>query len=72
MSNPIFLQLNGQTPQTGMNGFFQRFQQFQQMFRGDARQQIQQLMNSGRVSQDDYNRAVQMANQLQKMLKFTP
>lgn len=65
-------QFAGQMPQNGMNGLMQRFQQFQQMFKGDPRQQIQQLMNSGRVSQDDYNRAVQMANQLQKMLKFTP
>lgn len=72
MSNPIFQQMNGQMPQNGMNGLMQRFQQFQQMFKGDPRQQIQQLMNSGKVSQDDYNRAVQMANQLQKMLKFTP
>lgn len=62
MNNPLYQQMNP------MNGLLQRFQQFQQMFRGDPRQQVQQLLNSGRVSQDQYNRAVQMAQQLQKML----
>lgn len=46
----------------------QQFMQFQQNFKGDARAQVQQLLNSGRVSQADYDRAVQMARQLQQML----
>lgn len=62
MNNPLYQQMNP------MNGLLQRFQQFRQMFKGDPRQQVQQLLNSGRVSQDQYNRAVQMAQQLQKML----
>lgn len=62
MSNPLFQQMG--MPQ----GIMQRFQQFRQQFAGDPRQQVQQLLNSGKVSQDQYNRAVQMANQLQQML----
>ena len=50
------------------NGLMQRFQQFQRTITGDPRQQVQQLLNSGRVNQTQYNQAVQMANQLQKML----
>ena len=46
----------------------QQFLQFRQNFRGDARAQVQQLLNSGRISQADYDRAVQMAQQLQRML----
>lgn len=46
----------------------QRFQQFQRMFRGNPQEQVQQLLNSGKVSQSDYNKAVQMANQLRGML----
>ena len=46
----------------------QQFMQFQQNFKGDARAQVQQLLNSGRISQADYDRAVQMAQQLQQML----
>lgn len=46
----------------------QRFMQFQQSFRGDPRQQIQQMLNSGQISQTQYNNAVQMAQQLAQML----
>jgi vancomycin permeability regulator SanA len=62
MSNPLFQQMQP------MGGLLQRFQQFQQMFKGDPRQQVQQLLNSGKVSQQQYNSAVQMAQQLQKLL----
>ena len=68
MSNPLFQQMGGGMPNNGMGNIMQRFQQFKQMFKGDPRQQVQQLLNSGKVSQDDYNRAVQMANQLQRMM----
>ena len=64
MSNPLF----GMMQQAQPNGIMQRFQQFQQMFRGDPKQQVQQLLNSGRVNQQQYNQAVQMAQQLQRML----
>ena len=64
MNNPLFQQMQPQMP----NGMMQRFQQFQQMFKGDAKQQVQQLLNSGRVSQSQYNQAVQMAQQLSRMM----
>lgn len=51
----------------GANGMVQRFNQFRQNFKGDPRQQVQQLLNSGRVSQEQYNKAVQMAQQFQRM-----
>jgi hypothetical protein len=50
------------------NTILQRFQQFQRMFKGNPQEQVQQLLNSGKVSQAQYNQAVQMANQLQKIL----
>ena len=65
MSNPLFQMMGQQMP---ANNILQRFQQFRQMFRGDPRQQVQQLMNSGKISQQQYNNAVQMANQFQQML----
>lgn len=51
-----------------MNGLFQRFQQFQQMFKGNPQQQIQQMLNSGKINQQMYNQAVQSAQQFQRML----
>ena len=59
--NPLYGQMN-------QGNILQRFQQFQRMFRGNPQEQVQQLLNSGKVSQDQYNKAVQMANQLQKMI----
>jgi len=68
MSNPIFQQMGQQLNGHNMSGMMQRFQQFQQMFRGDPRQQVQQLLNSGKVSQSQYNQAVQMAQQFRGMI----
>ena len=59
--NPLYQQM-------GQNSIIQRFNQFKQSFSGDPKQQVQQLLNSGRVSQDQYNAAVQKANQLAQML----
>ena len=64
MSNPLFGMMQNQMP---MNGLMQRFQQFQQMFRGDPRQQVQQMLNSGKITQGQYNQAVQTAQQLARM-----
>lgn len=63
--NPLYNAMQQHAP---AGNILQRFQQFQQSFHGDARQQVQQLLNSGRVTQDQYNRAVQMAQQLQRLL----
>ena len=65
MSNPLFGMMQGQMP---MNlSIMQKFQQFRQMFKGDPQQQIQQLLNSGKVSQAQYNQAVQTAQQIARM-----
>ena len=65
MSNPLFNMLRGQMQ---MNPIMQRFNQFRQMFRGDPKQQVQQMLNSGRITQAQYNQAVQTANQMMKMM----
>ena len=65
MINPLYQQMQ---PMNGMQQMLERFRQFQQSFRGDPRQQIQQLLDSGRVTQQQYDRAVQMAQQFQRML----
>ena len=46
----------------------QQFMRFAQTFNGDPKQQIQQMMNSGQVSQEQYDNAVRMAQQIQQML----
>ena len=66
MNNPLFNMIGNQGNPMAL--LMQRFQQFQRSFQGDPQQQVQQLLNSGRVSQDQYNRAVQMAQQLHRMI----
>lgn len=56
MNNPMML-----------NQLMQRVQQLKSQFKGDPNQQIQQMLNSGKITQADYDRAVQRANELKKM-----
>ena len=67
MNNPFPGMFGGQQ-MNPMAMLIQRFQKFQQSFRGNADQQIQQLMNSGKVNQQQYNQAMQWAQQFQKMI----
>ena len=69
MSNPLFGMMGGNQLPGNIGQMVQQFQQFKNMFKGDARQQVQQLLNSGKVSQTQYNQAVQMANALSQMIK---
>ena len=61
--NPLFNMMGG-----NKHPLVQQFMQFRQNFNGDARAQVQQMLNSGRISQQQYDQAVQMARQLQSML----
>ena len=61
--NPLYEQMNNQ----GGSNFMQRFMQFKQNFKGNPQEQVQQLLNSGRITQEQYNAAVQKAQMLQKM-----
>lgn len=65
--NPLYQQMMPQMPQ---NNVIQRFMQFKQQFKGNPQEQVQQLLNSGRITQADYDRAVQMANQFRNMLNM--
>ena len=66
MSNPLYNSMNKNQP-TG-NNLINRFNQFRQNFHGDPQQQVQQLLNSGKVTQQQYNEAVRKARMLQNLL----
>lgn len=68
MPNPLFDAL-GKGQQNGMSGMLQAFQQFKSTFSGDPQQQVQNLLNSGRMTQQQFNQLSQMANELVKVLK---
>lgn len=64
MSNPLFQALGGNQP--NMMADFQKF--MQQMQGRNPHQEIANLLQSGRVSQQQLNQAQQMAQQMQGML----
>lgn len=47
------------------NNFMQELQQFAQNVQGDPRQQVQNLLNSGQMSQQTYNQYQQIAQAFQ-------
>lgn len=53
-----------------MAGLIQQFANFKNSFSGDPRQQIQRLLNSGKVTQEQYNQAVQAAKAFQNILNM--
>lgn len=60
MNNNMFQRFGG--PQNFMN----RFNQFRQAFgsQQNPKQMVQQLLDSGRMSQEQFNQLSQMANQI--------
>lgn len=67
--NPLFQSMTQSMPGNNMANLMQRVQQLKNTFRGNPQQMVQQMLQSGRVSQAQYNQAVQMAQQLQGMFK---
>ena len=70
--NPLFNALGGgQMP--GMMGQFQnmmrQFQQFKQSFRGDPRAEVEKLVQSGKISQQQLNQLQQMAGRFQRLMQ---
>ena len=56
-------------PFGNMQNLIKQFNQFKNTFRGDPKQQVQELLNSGRMTQEQFNNLKKVADQLQGMLK---
>jgi len=56
-------------PMNKMGNFLNQFNQFRSTFSGNPEQQVRQLIQSGRMSQDQFNQLAQTANQLRQLLK---
>ena len=70
MSNPLFNALGGGMPQgNGPMQMMQQFMQFKQNFKGDPKAEVEKMLQSGKISQQQLNQVQQMAGQLQHMLK---
>jgi len=65
MPNNLYQQLNQNNPISMID----RFNQFRNQFRGDPRQMVEQLLQSGRMSQAQFNALSQKASEFQELLR---
>ena len=67
-TNPLFNALNGgqQPTNNGFSNFMNEFQRLQQTVK-NPRQEVERLLQSGAMSQQDFNRFGKMANQIMGM-----
>ena len=66
MANPIYDQFGGQQNNNGFSAFMNDFRRLQQTVK-NPRQEVERLLQSGAMSQQDFNRFGQMANQIMGM-----
>ena len=56
-------------PKNNMGDFINRFNQFRSTFSGNPEAQVRQLLQSGRMSQEQFSQLAQTANQLRQLFK---
>lgn len=56
-------------PTNNMTNLLSQFNQFRSTFSGNPEQQVKQLLQSGRMSQEQFNQFAQTANQLYRLIK---
>jgi hypothetical protein len=65
MPSPLFNQLNPM-PQ---NNIIQQFMEFRKNFTGDPKQIVQNMLNTGKISQTQLNQYANQANQIYNQIK---
>lgn len=68
MSNPLFNALGGNKSNNNFLAMIQQFNQFRQMFHGDPRAEVQRLLDSGQMTQQQYNQLAETAKMFQQFL----
>lgn len=72
MGNPLFNMLGGSMPgmRTGSANILQQFKQFKEQMQGkNPQEEINKLLQSGKISQQQLDQAQQLARQFQGLLK---
>ena len=72
MANPLFNALGGNNMPGPMGNFQQMMQQFQQFkanFQGDPQQEVQRMIQSGQLSQQQLDQVQNVARQFAALLK---
>ena len=66
MANALFNALGNNNPFANL---IQQAKQMQQTFKGDPKLEVERLIKSGQMSQDQFNQYSQIANQIMQMMK---
>lgn len=69
--NPFYNGNPGQAPMMNNSplSFIQRFNQFRKTFQGNPQQQVQQLIQSGRMTQEQYQQYKSQAEQMMNLFR---
>ena len=69
MGNPLFNLLGGKS-NNGSGNMLQQFQRFKKQMQGvNPQEEVQKLLQSGKISQAQLDKAQQMAQQMQGLFK---
>lgn len=66
MPNPLFQQLQPNIPQ---NPMLKQILDFKKTFSGNPQQMVQQMLNSGKITQTQVNQFAQQADAIYKQMK---
>lgn len=64
--NPLYQQMN----KNAQPDIIKQFNQFRQNFKGNPQEQVQSLLNSGKITQAQYDAAVKKANAIRSMFNI--
>lgn len=70
--NPLFNALGGGQipgPMGQFQNMIQQFRQFQQSFKGNPKAEVEKLVQSGKISQQQLNQLQQAASQFQQLME---
>lgn len=68
MSNPLFNALGNNNVINPFADIIKQIQEFQKNFKGNPRDEVQKLLNSGKMSQETFNQLSQQAHQIMQFI----
>lgn len=69
MSNPFMAALGGRKNDNGFGQMIQDFQRFRASFHGDPKAEVEKLLQSGKMSQQQLNQLQALAQQFQGLMQ---
>lgn len=65
----LYSDLNRNGNRSSMDGLVAQFEKFRQSFQGDPKAEVERLLQSGRMTQQDLDKLQAMASEFQRLIK---